>query len=229
MTNHSMTNHSILMRWSGLAAMLGGFLFAIGIPLHPLRHGEAVHESAYSAIHVLIAFSLFLVLLGLLGLYARQSEQSGRLGLYGFVLALVGTIWTYGLLITEGFLWPAVAMYDPSAVHNFGPDAVAARGSSLLMIFFLGLALFAIGYALFGVATTRTGQLPRLGGLLIAFGAVIYVVGAFSLPVLGPESLMVTIIETAGAIPFGAGFVRLGYALWSDDDAAERLVTAPAQ
>jgi hypothetical protein len=36
-----------LTRWSGLASMLGGLFFAIGIPLHPLRHGQAVNTSAY--------------------------------------------------------------------------------------------------------------------------------------------------------------------------------------
>jgi hypothetical protein len=44
---------------------------------------------------------------------------------------------------------------------------------------------------------------------------LIYVLGAFSLPALGAESVAVTVVETAGAIPFGLGFVRLGVLLWS--------------
>lgn len=148
-----MKNLSNLTRWSGLASMLGGVLFAIGIPLHPLRHSQAVNESPYTVIHVLIAFGLMLVLFGLVGLYARQFEQLSEPGLYGFILAFIGNVWTYGLIITEGFMWPAVGLYDPAAVHNFGPDAVEARGSSLLLIFFVGLACFAVGYTLFGLAT----------------------------------------------------------------------------
>lgn len=213
-----MKNPLNFTRWSGLASMLGGVLFAIGIPLHPLRHGQAVNESPYTAIHVLIAVGLMLVLFGLVGLYARQSERLGKSGLYGFILAFIGNVWTYGLIITEGFLWPAVGLYDPAAVHGFGPDAVAARGSSLISIFFVGLALFATGYALFGLATMRAGVLPRWGGLLIAIGASLYVAGGFSLTVFGPESAMVTLIETMGALPFGLGFVWLGYALWTASD-----------
>jgi hypothetical protein len=213
-----MTNITNFTRWSGLTGMLGGFLFAVGIPLHPLRHGQAVNESPYTAIHVLIAVALMLVLFGLVGVYIRQSERLGKAGLYGFVLAFVGNLWTYGLIITEGFMWPAVGLYDPAVVHGFGAKALDARGSSLISIFFVGLALFAVGYLLFGLATVRAGVLPRWGGLLIAIGALLYVVGGFSLPVLGPESITVTIIETMGALPFGLGFIGLGYALWTLSD-----------
>ncbi len=216
-----MKNLSNLTRWSGLASMLGGVLFAIGIPLHPLRHGQAVNESPYTVIHVLIAVGLVLVLFGLVGLYARQLKELGKLGLYGFILAFIGNVWTYGLIITEGFMWPAVGLYDPVAVHNFGLNAVGARGSSLLLIFFVGLAFFAVGYTLFSLATMRAGVLPRWGGLLLAIGALLYVVGGFSLPVFGSESAMVTIIETAGALPFSLGFIWLGYALWTGADLSD--------
>jgi hypothetical protein len=139
--------------------MLGGVLFPIGVALHPLRHGEAVNASPYSAIHVLIAAGLFLCLFGLVGLFVRQPGRVDRLSVAGFILAFIGNLWTYGLIITEGFMWPAVAIYDPSAVHNFAPQ-VAPRGRSLLTIFFVGLAIFAIGYVLFGTAMMRSSTMP---------------------------------------------------------------------
>ena len=224
-----MTHRPNFTRWSGFASMLGGLLFALGIAIHPLRHGQAVNAIPYAAIHVLIAAALMLVLFGLVGLYVRQADQLGQAGLYSFILAFSGNVWTYGLIITEGFMWPAVGLHDPAAVHNFGPNVVGARGSSLLFIFFAGLALFAVGYALFGRATMRAGVLPRWGGVLIAIGAVLYVVGGFSLPVLGPESAIVSIIETSGAVPFGLGFNWLGYALWTGGDSARRAVPGMAQ
>ena len=211
-----MTNLSRLIRWSGLSSMAGGVLFAVGIALHPLRHGEAVNASPYSAVHVLIGFALMSTLFGLVGLYVSQSEQLGREGLLSFILAFVGNVLVYGGIIAEGFLWPAVGLYDPAAVHNFEVGAVAARGSWLLpALFFVGLALFAIGYGSFGRAASRARVLPRRAALLIAIGAVFYVVGGYSLPVFGPESIMVTIIEASGAVPFGLGFAWLGYVLWS--------------
>ena len=82
-----MTNLSSFLRWSGVAGIAGGLLFAVGIPLHPLRDGQAVNASPYSAIHVLIAVALSLVLFGLVGLYVRQADRLGKPGLYGFVLA----------------------------------------------------------------------------------------------------------------------------------------------
>jgi hypothetical protein len=94
----------------------------------------------------------------------------------------------------------------------------------LPLLFFSGLAFFAAGYVLFGRATMRAGVLPRWGGLLIAIGAVLYVMGAFSLPVFGPESVLVTIVETSGAVPFGLGFIWLGYTLWSGSESMQRAV-----
>lgn len=219
----TMTNLTRFTRLSGLAAMVGGLLFAIGIPLHPLRYGEAVSHSPYSAIHTLIAVSLMLTLFGLTGLYVRQVEQLGSFGLPGFFVAFIGTTLTLGGLMTEGFMWPAVAVFDLAAVHTFDLNSPVGRVSALLAFVFLGgLVLFAVGYVLFGSATVRAGVLPRWGGVLIAFGAVLYVAGGFSLPLFGPHSLVVTLIETSGAIPFGLGFIWLGYALWTGAAGARR-------
>ena len=67
---------------------------------------------------------------------------------------------------------------------------------------------------MFGIATMRAGVLPRFAGLMVSIGAIMYVVGGFSIPILGPESSVVSIIEIGGAIPFGVGITWLGYALW---------------
>jgi hypothetical protein len=211
-----MSNLKSFTRWSGLASMAGGLLVAIAIPLHPLRYGQAVIHSPYSAIHVLIALGLLLALLGLMGIYIAQVEPVGRLGLSGFLLAFVGHALTLGGLMTEGFLWPAVGFYDPASVHTFDLTAGVGQVISLLTFIFLGgVALFAVGYALFGLATMRAGVLPRWSGVLVALGAVLYSAGDFSLPALGAHSPLVTVIESSGAIPFGLGFIWLGHALWT--------------
>jgi hypothetical protein len=197
-----------VLRWGATAAIAGGILFPVGIALHPLRHGEAVVASAYSAIHLLIGLGLFLVLFGVVSIYVHIGDRLGRIGRYGFAFAFAGNVWTYGLIVTEGFLWPAVGQYDMAAVHNFDHG-------SLLFIFFVGLALFGIGYAMLGGAVARLPWGPRWAGVSVAFGSLIYVFGAFSLPALGAESVVVTVVETAGAVPFGLGFVRLGVLLWS--------------
>jgi hypothetical protein len=117
-------NLTISTHWSGVASMLGGLLFAIGIGLDPLRHGEAVNASPYS-VHVLASVGLMLILFGLVRLYVRQADQLGTSGLYGFMLAFFGNILTFGGLVGEGFVWPAVALYNPAAVDSFDPNVVA--------------------------------------------------------------------------------------------------------
>jgi hypothetical protein len=212
----AVTNLTKFTRWSGPVAMLGGLLVAIGIPLHPLRYGEAVKQSPYAAIHTLISVGLMLALFGLVGLYVRQADKLGRLGLIGFFVAFIGQVLTLSALMTEGFMWPAVAQYDPAAVHNF--DATSPVRDVVMLLapaLFGGLVLFAVGYALFGIATVRAAVPARWGGVLIAIGAVLYAVGGFTLPLLGAHSIVVTIIESSGAIPFGLGFILIGYTLWT--------------
>jgi hypothetical protein len=75
----------------------------------------------------------------------------------------------------------------------------------------------------------RAAVLPRWGSLLIVLVAVLYVVGGFSLPLFGPESPLVTIIETSGAVLFGLGFIWLGYAVWTGGDRVRRTVPSIAQ
>lgn len=212
----TVTNLTKFTRWSGLVAILGGLLVAIGIPLHPLRYGEAVKQSPYAAIHTLISVGLMLALFGLMGLYVRQAGKLGRLGLIGFFIAFIGQVLTLSGLITEGFMWPAVAQYDPAAVHNFDINSPVGQVIALLApAFFGGLILFAVGYALFGIATVLARVPARWSGALIAIGAVLYTVGGFALPLFGTHSIVVTIIESSGAIPFGLGFILIGYTLWT--------------
>ena len=87
-----MTHRSHFTRWSGFASMVGGLLFAVSIAIHPFRHGQAVNAGPYSAIHVLIAVALMLVLFGLVGLYVRQVEQLRQPGLYSFIMAFIGNL-----------------------------------------------------------------------------------------------------------------------------------------
>ena len=156
-----------------------------------------------------------LLLFGLVGLFLRQSEEVKGLGLAGFILAFIGNIWVYGLIVMEGFVWPAVGFYYPEAVHNFDSNLPGPEGAELVFVFFLGMAVFAVGYIMFGIATMRAGVLPRFGGLLIAIGATVYIIGGFTIRVFGPESFTVSLIEIIVAVPFGLGIAWLGYTLWS--------------
>jgi hypothetical protein len=154
----------ILVRFSGLAAILGGVL---GIVLTPIL---TYLWAAYSDVYGYFGRAYFLVFLGCLsglaGLYARRRTSIGPLTtsddsegwvfvlvFVGLVLALVGDILEYwGGKPGEGF--------TTAQIKGFGVEIA-------------GLVVVLFGSVAFGVIYRRANVLPRfMPWLLIAAGPV---------------------------------------------------------
>ena len=134
---------STLLRWAGLAAVLGGVLFVLvnigDVVLLFLAPGPSGFSDA-----ALILFSIqpasallggVLLGLGLVGLYIYQSQATDTVGLIGFLMAFLGTT------LMQGIVWAALLAY--------------------------------LGLALFGVATLQAGVYPRIAATLLIIGAAI--------------------------------------------------------
>jgi hypothetical protein len=186
---------SKLIRWSGLAAMLGGALWALwSVGFNFVGWGEPgtlVYER-YEAFNRLLPLALLPVIAGILGLHAVQRRSYGPLGKAGFVTILVGL----GLAIagSVGEFW----------VFTAQPYGVAGGRDASWTIYLLGHLSLAIGSVLFGIATVRAGILPRNAAMLFAM--------------LGAAA----VVPVAGAILFAIPFIWLGYALWSGGYATVR-------
>lgn len=203
---------SNLAHWSGYASILGGILFGAAIVLHPLRDGSSVFNSgaAYGTIHYMGVFGLIFQLFGLVGLYIREAEALGNRGLISFIVLFFGQVlWAVGLAI-DGAVNPLLAQFAPETVHA-GADIYR----NLSIIGLPALGLFLLGYILFGANLLYAKVQPRLGSLLLTIGAPIYIIGGISLFILGPASPVVSLIEVAGALPLGLGYILLGFNLLS--------------
>src|SRR5215218_394793 len=172
-----------LLRWCGLALVAAGVLMAVAAPLHPSRETATTilaSEVRLVASHVLSMLSSFLVLLGLPGLYVAQRAGMGRLGFVGFLGAFTGT---YLLAVSGnfGFLAPVLAKESPAVIDPIllYPPVLGLNG--------LATITFIVGYALFGIAMTRTTTLPRLSGILVALGALAYLLGAGIAQLVSPS------------------------------------------
>src|SRR5579863_7332491 len=77
---------SDLIRWTGLAAIVAGIIFAGIQPIHPPDERSSVITSAWAVITILKFAMCFCFLLGITGIYARQVERMGWLGLAGYVV-----------------------------------------------------------------------------------------------------------------------------------------------
>ncbi len=137
---------------------------------------------------------------GLVALWAAQAERSGPLGNLGMVLGVGGTTLVCGVVLVE-----------IAGASGAEAEAVLAAGMPAALALLAGLA-FLIGLILFGVATMRAGVFPRLAGLLLIAGDVVFGLGSFA-------GSAATIFEILGAVITCAALVWLGASLLSGSGA----------
>ncbi|MEW6637307.1 MAG: hypothetical protein AB1425_10910 [Actinomycetota bacterium] len=111
-------NSSDLIRYSGLAAILGVAVLLISDLLSLTVFSgdmvDVVTTGPYLADGSSSVLAGVLLLLGLVGLYARQSEEIGAPGLAAFLAAFAGTAMILGTWwtrtspgLSEAWAWPA--------------------------------------------------------------------------------------------------------------------------
>ena len=161
---------SDLIRWSGLAAILGVALLVVsdflGFTVLSGELTEVATTGAYLADGSARVLGGVLLLLGLVGLYARQSEVSGALGLVAFLIAFTGTALIAGTWWTNAFVAPSLAT-DAPAFLEAGPTGV------LGVAYTLSFALAAVGWLLFGLVSLRARVYPRPAVVVLMVGAAL--------------------------------------------------------
>lgn len=201
---------SNLIRWTGLAAIGAGVIFAAIQPIHPLDILSSVTTTKWVVIQSFKWSMCLLGLLGVLGLYARQVKETGWLGLAGYLLFSLFYVLTSAFVFAEAFILPQLATEAPKFVEGFLGIITGAASEVSLGALPAFYAVASVGYVLggllFGVAMFRARILPRWAAALFAAGAV----APFVLAIL-PHPL-----DRTFAVPMGVALVGLGYALWSE-------------
>lgn len=179
-------------RWGGLAAMIGGALWAV-TPLRDVVFGGGETPDhpvfrPYNAVWVLIAA---LLIVGLVGLYSRHKETYGRLGKAGLILVFGG----YALILFGSI--PAVFL----GADRF--DGLIRAGQDLG---FLGALVAALGAIFLGINLWRTQAVPRTGALLLIITLPVGLPGIIVIQSIG----FVSIAGLAMTVPYGIAWVILG-------------------
>lgn len=180
---------SNLIRWGGLAAMLGGLLWIVAAIITASKPRGCIGPAECdvmamrdtSDVAPLLLLALLLSAVGLAGMVIRawNTGRLDRLGQVSVALCAVGVI----LLVL-----------------GMGLNAISEVFWALVPLG--GLALV-IGLALVGIGALRMEALPRWAAVLLVIG---------SLGMLGFNDQNAQVLM---AIPFGIGWVAVGYALWS--------------
>lgn len=193
---------SNLIRWSGVALMLG----SIGGLAHVFTHPPG--ETAQDALAAGWAFSHWvgfagsvLTMLGFVGLYARQVHRMGWLGLIGFILAFVGTFISGAINLVGSYLSPVIARHAPTWLEAESPIFSASGALAAFVLQGIG---FVFGYILLAIASLRAGMLPRGASWLVIIGILV-----------ASGDPLSHIIGIVGVTLFSLGLAWMGYALWS--------------
>jgi len=199
-----------LIRWTGLAAVVAGVIFATIQPIHPADIVASVATTAWGIITPLKTAMCMLFLLGVTGLYARQVEESGWLGLAGYLaLALSWTLQT-AFVFAEAFIAPPLATTAPAFVDGYLGISYGHTGGldfgALPALYALVSVMYMLGGLLFGIATFRAGVLSRWPAGVLAVVSAVTPAAAFL-----PHH-----IQRLAGMPVGLALAWLGFALWTE-------------
>ena len=200
-----------LIRWTGIAAIAAGIIFAGIQPIHPADELASVTTSAWTIITTMKTVMCLLFLVGITGIYARQVKEAGWLGLAGFLLLILSWWAQTAYVFAEAFILPELTTAAPAFVDSFlgifngRPGEMTIGALPTIYSLLIGIP-YMLGGVLFGIATLRAGILPRNAAGLLAVAAAVTPAAA----------LLPHAIQRYAAVPTGLAVVWLGFALWAE-------------
>ncbi len=178
-----------LVRWGGLALIVGGVLTAIGLAVGSFMAPADPQGVWISAI---VFLGVILLLLGLPVLYTVLARAIGVLGLIGYVLFFASGVLAGAGGTMLGIIGPALMRVAPSAVNGPPPPEIQN-------FFMIAGILSLVGGILFGATIVRAGVPERVAGMLLILGSIVgFVGGIFDfVPHLGDLGTVLTVLAIA--------------------------------
>ena len=148
-----------LFQLGGAAMLIAAILYGVANVLY-FASGQS---TAPTSLGLWLAFAGdTLLVLGLSALYARQSQRAGILGLAGYALLVVATMFFIGnYAVTQGVVAGLFTADQTAQVPTY-----AFATAVMPWLWFAGLVVF-------GIATYRAGVFPKYAGALLVLLAVV--------------------------------------------------------
>ena len=161
---------SPLTRLAAPMAIAAGVLIVVAqllmLPFDPKDHVATSTDPQFQIAGGIYMLGFVALLIAAVGAYGWGFHKAGKLGLFGALGAIVGTMLLGGDLWFETFAVPWLADEGP-AVLDTDPTTVIAIGAIASYL------SFAIGWALFGIASYRARVFPKTISVAIAVGGLI--------------------------------------------------------
>lgn len=196
---------SRLIRWGGLALLLGGVLWGAQKIGWQLFIGEqdprGYLQPAATILWGMGLMAALFILLGLPALYARQAKQAGRAGMIAFVVVFTGMALVtgnayFGVFLQAGLV-DLIVTVEGAGMTVQEPVAAAVG-------FIAALVTYTLGWLFFGLISLRARVLPRWATVLVLVGLGF----GFLFMASGISLLALPVTEI--------GIAWLGFALWRE-------------
>ena len=163
--------------FSGVLMLAFWYLYAILLPYSKLSTTLSilVLDRDWTLVNILGSLGSMLGILGLVGLYFSLEDEISTTATVGFLIAMTGSILMFVTLMRDTIMWPILAKHDPSLLDFTGPIYTS---KTFLPFFIFSVILYAAGHIIFGLALANSSIYPQWAGHLLAWGALLFAVGA---------------------------------------------------
>jgi len=155
--------------WTGLLSLVAAALIVLSqvlrLGMGVILGSDSATTLAHTVTYGVALLGMFALILALTAVYASESAVLGRLGLIGYVTALLGTLLVAGNWWFEAFAVPMIAKESPAFLD-------LPLGASVLTGAISTLAAYTIGWLLFAIACLRVETIPRPAAVLLVVGAL---------------------------------------------------------
>ena len=187
---------------SAVFLLLFWFLYAILLPINevPANYHLLILDPDWLLVNGLGVIGFILVLVGILGIFFKQFNELTDLGMFAFLITIVGVVLYNAGMYYETFIWPILAVSDPNLVTlSTGP---IYSNPVFFMMQILSGSIFSIGFIIFGYSTYKTNTFSKWAILLLVVGVFLFIPGFFPY-----------IVRTLGIVVYAVGLIWVGYIL----------------
>lgn len=204
-----------LIRWGGLAAAIGGLLWAlfplgeVFVSTHDTQPGTPAHLAAEAVDWLMAVVPLLLLIVGLAALHTLHRRDYGRLGHAGFFVCFAGL----------------ALMFVGNGVEVASLTFSGSESDVGHTFFLLGFLALLIGCVPLGIAIVRPRRdfSWRIGGLLLVAALPLGILFGSVGGIISPETDLG--FWAAITVPYGVAWTLLGYALFSEGSASLEQAT----